>query len=151
MSGKVLTHHPSLRRDDKDLVVFSRAERHMADQVVQSKPGHPGLSVISTSGRNLQRPCMPMIFKIPPCIGMTRNLWLSAELRIMADQVILARNFQSQLKAPPVWYSVTRVSKKFFSFFRSRTSDIHGKGLLTPGYCSGRPIWLQRRLAMNCR
>jgi hypothetical protein len=56
---------------------------------------------------------------------------------------------QSQLSAPPVWYSVTRVSKKFFSFFRSSTSDIQGKGLVAPAYCSGRPIWEQRRLAMN--
>lgn len=40
---------------------------------------------------------------------------------------------QSQLNAPPVWYSMTRVSKKFFSFFRSIISDIHGKGLVAPG------------------
>ena len=37
----------------------------------------------------------------------------------------------SQLKTPPVLYSVTRVSKKFFSFFKSITSLIHGNGLAT--------------------
>jgi hypothetical protein len=36
---------------------------------------------------------------------------------------------QSQLSAPPVWYSVTRVSKKFFSFLRSIISAIQGNGL----------------------
>jgi hypothetical protein len=40
---------------------------------------------------------------------------------------------QSQLSAPPVWYSMTRVSKKFFSFFRSIISDIHGNGFVAPG------------------
>ena len=46
---------------------------------------------------------------------------------------------------------MTRVSKKFFSFFRSSTSDIQGKGLVAPGYCSGSPIWAQRRLAMKLK
>src|SRR5262249_54151378 len=39
----------------------------------------------------------------------------------------------SQFNAPPVWYSMTRVSKKLRSFFRSIISLIHGKGLLAPG------------------
>src|SRR5688572_9830219 len=39
----------------------------------------------------------------------------------------LIRQF-SQFSAPPVWYSVTLVSKKFFSFFRSIISAIHGNG-----------------------
>jgi hypothetical protein len=34
----------------------------------------------------------------------------------------------SQFSAPPVWYSVTRVSKKLRSFFRSIISLIHGNG-----------------------
>ena len=58
---------------------------------------------------------------------------------------------QSQFNAPPVWYSVTRVSKKFFSLFRSMSSLIQGNGLPAPGYCSLKPIWAQRRLAMNLR
>ena len=40
---------------------------------------------------------------------------------------------QSQLSAPPVWYSITRVSKKFRSFFRSIISAIHGKGFSSCG------------------
>src|SRR6056297_1984228 len=61
---------------------------------------------------------------------------------------IQSSDAQSQDRVPPVWYSVTRVSKKFFSFFRSIISLIHGKGLETPANCSGRPTWAQRRLAM---
>ena len=37
---------------------------------------------------------------------------------------------QSQSSLPPVWYSVTRVSKKFFSLAKSIVSLIHGNGLL---------------------
>ena len=40
---------------------------------------------------------------------------------------------QSQLSVPPVWYSITRVSKKFRSFFRSIISAIHGKGFSSCG------------------
>src|SRR5258706_13200198 len=43
------------------------------------------------------------------------------------------RCLYSQFSAPPVWYSITRVSKKLRSFFRSIISLIHGKGLLAPG------------------
>src|SRR3954466_5839951 len=50
---------------------------------------------------------------------------------------------QSQLSAPPVWYSITRVSKKLRSFLRSIISLIHGKGLLAPGYSVSRPICWQ--------
>ena len=44
---------------------------------------------------------------------------------------VAGRTYSSQFKAPPVLYSVTRVSKKFFSFFKSITSLIHGNGLAT--------------------
>ena len=37
---------------------------------------------------------------------------------------------QSHSSVPPVWYSVTRVSKKFFSLARSIVSLIHGNGFL---------------------
>src|SRR4051812_795852 len=40
---------------------------------------------------------------------------------------------QSQLSAPPVLYSMTLVSKKFFSFLRSISSLIHGNGFVAPG------------------
>ena len=39
----------------------------------------------------------------------------------------------SQFSAPPVWYSITRVSKKLRSFFRSIISLIHGKGFSSLG------------------
>src|SRR5262245_12942818 len=57
----------------------------------------------------------------------------------------------SQFSAPPVWYSMTRVSKKFLSFFRSIISLIHGNGLAAPGKSGSRPICWQRRLAMKRR
>ena len=38
------------------------------------------------------------------------------------------RSCYSQLSAPPLRYSVTRLSKKFFSFLRSIVSLIQGKG-----------------------
>src|SRR5688572_29380365 len=57
----------------------------------------------------------------------------------------------SQLRAPPVWYSITRVSKKLRSFFRSIISLIHGNGLAAPGNSTSRPICWQRRLQMKRR
>src|SRR5690606_17652171 len=47
---------------------------------------------------------------------------------------------QSQLRAPPVWYSMTRVSKKLRSFFRSIISLIHGKGFSSCGNRGSSPI-----------
>src|SRR5690606_15399849 len=58
---------------------------------------------------------------------------------------------QSQLSAPPVWYSITRVSKKLRSFVRSIISLIQGKGFEAPGKSVSRPICWQRRLAMKRR
>jgi hypothetical protein len=40
--------------------------------------------------------------------------------------------FDYQLRLAAVWYSVTRVSKKFFSFPRSIVSLIHGNGFFEP-------------------
>ncbi len=56
---------------------------------------------------------------------------------------------QSHFSEPPAWYSVTRVSKKFFSFERSMVSLIHGNGLEERN-CVGRPIRSRRRSAMYC-
>jgi hypothetical protein len=39
--------------------------------------------------------------------------------------------FDYHSRFPAVWYSVTLVSKKFFSFFKSIISDIQGKGRAT--------------------
>jgi hypothetical protein len=54
----------------------------------------------------------------------------------------------SQFSAPPFWYSITRVSKKFFSFLRSMASDIHGNGFSVSSNTRESPNWAQRRLAM---
>lgn len=55
----------------------------------------------------------------------------------------------SQLSAPPVWYSITRVSKKFRSFFKSIISLIHGNGFSSCANIGSRPICCARRLAMK--
>ena len=55
---------------------------------------------------------------------------------------------QSQDRAPPDWYSMTRVSKKLRSFFRSIISLIQGNGFSSFGKSASRPIWVARRLAM---
>jgi hypothetical protein len=55
---------------------------------------------------------------------------------------------QSQESAPPVWYSMTRVSKKFRSFLRSIISLIHGNGFVAPGNSASSPICWQRRFAI---
>ena len=53
----------------------------------------------------------------------------SAECRVFKKSVMCGdfRN-QSQDRAPPVWYSITRVSKKLRSFLRSIISLIQGNG-----------------------
>jgi hypothetical protein len=56
----------------------------------------------------------------------------------------------SQLSAPPFWYSITRVSKKFFSFLRSIASDIHGNGFSVSSNTRDNPSCAQRRLAIKC-
>src|SRR5512145_2726181 len=56
--------------------------------------------------------------------------------------------FQSQESAPPDWYSMTRVSKKLRSFFRSIISLIQGKGFSSLGNSGSKPICVARRLAM---
>lgn len=58
---------------------------------------------------------------------------------------------QSQLSAPPVWYSVTRVSKKLRSFLRSIISLIHGNGFSSFGNSGSRPICTARRFAIKRR
>lgn len=63
----------------------------------------------------------------------------------------VALTHHSQLRAPPVWYSITRVSKKFRSFFRSIISLIHGNGFSSCANKASRPICCARRLAMNRR
>ncbi len=55
---------------------------------------------------------------------------------------------QSHDRAPPDWYSITRVSKKLRSFLRSIISLIHGKGFSSLGKRVSSPICVARRLAM---
>ena len=51
----------------------------------------------------------------------------------LANSCVVTRCFdQSQFNEPALWYSVTRVSKKFFSFDRSIVSLIHGNGFAEP-------------------
>jgi len=59
-----------------------------------------------------------------------------------------SQSSQSQESAPPDWYSITRVSKKFRSFFRSIISLIQGNGFSSFGNKVSKPIWVARRLAM---
>lgn len=46
---------------------------------------------------------------------------------------------QSHTSAPPVWYSVTRVSKKFFSLRRFTCSSSQGSAFAAPGQGSSTP------------
>src|SRR5690606_17732220 len=62
----------------------------------------------------------------------------------------VAGGCQSQSRVEPDWYSITLVSKKFFSFCRSIASDIHGNGLSTSANTGRSPSWSHRRLVMKC-
>jgi hypothetical protein len=59
--------------------------------------------------------------------------------RISSYESHNAKSSQSQLIAPPVWYSVTRVSKKFFSLHRLVCSSIQGRVSRCPTF--GRDGW----------
>jgi len=63
----------------------------------------------------------------PRCAGILRPVCIAGE------SLTLRLSNQSQESAPPVWYSITRVSKKLRSFFRSIISLIHGKGFSSLG------------------
>jgi hypothetical protein len=63
----------------------------------------------------------------------------------------LTRALHSQDSAPPVWYSMTRASKKLRSFFRSIISLIQGNGLFAPGKSGSRPICWHRRFEIYRR
>lgn len=68
--------------------------------------------------------------------------------RQLGDHVAMRNTvgcYQSRL--PPIWYSVTCVSKGFSCLFRLTYSDIHGNGLSVP-YCSGKSSRPRRRSAM---
>ena len=60
------------------------------------------------------------------------GILFSAGAAIERDAGVRHGLAQSQVSAPPVWYSITRVSKKFRSFFRSIISLIQGNGFVAP-------------------
>ena len=62
---------------------------------------------------------------------------------------MMAYRDQLQSSVPDDWYSVTRVSKKFFSLLRSIVSLIQGNGF-DERYWVGSPTRSSRRSAMNC-
>jgi hypothetical protein len=79
------------------------------------------------------------------CVGTSRSANLDLSLWPSA---LPHPAHQSQDSAPPDWYSMTRVSKKLRSFFRSIISLIHGNGFSSFGKSSSKPICVARRLAM---
>jgi hypothetical protein len=107
----------------------------------------------SPSGRNWapgwrpsRRPARALASSAPPCASSLRCAVVSP--RPNPDST--PRRAYSQFSAPPFWYSITRVSKKFFSFLRSIASDIHGNGFSVSSNTRESPNCAQRRLAMKC-
>ena len=88
----------------------------------------------------------------PPRMGERRPATTTAKGRLLQNRrggkVADMVSAQSQLSAPPLWYSMTRVSKKLRSFFKSIISLIHGNGFSSCGNSASRPIWIARRLAI---
>ena len=74
------------------------------------------------------------------------DIFWSSQLHVFSRLTKLIGDDQSQESAAPTWYSVTLVSKKFFSFVRSIVSLIQENGLADP-YCAGRLILSNRRSA----
>ena len=70
------------------------------------------------------------------------------EIMLFLLVLSLSASHQSQDRAPPDWYSITRVSKKLRSFFKSIISLIHGNGFSSFGNRVSSPICVARRLAM---
>ena len=69
-------------------------------------------------------------------------------VRGVKSMAVCCERCQSQDRAPPDWYSITRVSKKLRSFLRSIISLIHGNGFSSLGNNVSSPICVARRLAM---
>ena len=87
-----------------------------------------------------------------PALCSQKKMPLASRTRERHFHVRLAtRWLYSQFSAPPVWYSVTRVSKKLRSFFRSIISLIHGNGFSSCANIASRPICWARRLAIKRR
>ena len=92
--------------------------------------------------RYVRRPATAVTDRHPPGSG-DRTGGVEADPAATQCQM----DCQSQVREPAVWYSVTRVSKKFFSLLRSMVCAIHGNGF-SRSYCLGRPMRSMRRSAM---
>ena len=81
-------------------------------------------------------------FPKPPALasGFERAPKIHGRTRHWPALCSLTVGAYSQFSAPPVWYSITRVSKKLRSFFRSIISLIHGKGFSSCGNSASSPI-----------
>src|SRR5688572_6974102 len=99
--------------------VAPQLERADLEQVAEE---HPALEPVLEA-----QPQLVVLFR--PAFGDAMHL--SPLLFHVAPPAFLSG--YSQLSAPPVWYSITRVSKKLRSFFRSIISLIQGNGLAAPG------------------
>lgn len=85
------------------------------------------------------------------CMPGRHFLFPTAKCSCLIFQQYCTSKLYSQLSAPPVWYSMTRVSKKLRSFFRSIISLIQGKGFSSCSNIGSKPICCARRFAMNRR
>jgi hypothetical protein len=103
-----------------------------------AQEGRPGtMNGVANRGQRFLCRCFT------PCEFLTAHFHTNTTLNLIGS-----RSRQSQESAPPDWYSMTRVSKKLRSFFRSIISLIHGNGFSSFGKSSSKPIWVARRLAM---
>src|SRR5688500_15923972 len=86
--------------------------------------------------------------RLPARNGSSGRCSARANLELSYLLASIAVFLQSQESAPPVWYSITRVSKKLRSFLRSIISLIQGNGFSSFGKSASRPICVARRFAM---
>jgi hypothetical protein len=130
-------------------------------------PAFAGTTVGERRGPTTRRPCKRRgPYAAAAGMGTQRDVgfkghgrrWQSVRHRASSiDQAVWVPAFArttcvpySQFSAPPFWYSITRVSKKFFSFFKSIASDIQGNGFSVSSNTRCSPSCAQRRLAMKC-
>src|SRR3954462_3327407 len=70
-----------------------------------------------------------LFLKILFLINQNKNTYVRTRRKKYQFYKISSSSFSSHSNELPAWYSVTRVSKKFFSLFKS-VSNIQAKGLL---------------------
>jgi hypothetical protein len=101
------------------------------------------------------------VFYCPLTLVLAFPIFAVAAFALIIDRIFICLHLvrvtrffsepHSQFRAPPVWYSITRVSKKLRSFFRSIISLIQGKGFSSCANSGSSPICCARRFAMNLR